>query len=591
MPINIVREDEELRESLNITIIKRLLTYLRPYTGEVIKTLLLMAAVIVVELFNPQLMKLGIDKYIAEGDWKKLFVIGGIMVIVNVVAVVCSRLRMLIMGRVSNNIILTIRQQLYSHIQKLSFSFFDSRPTGKILSRIIGDVNSLNDVFANSVTSLIPELVKIIAVVVIMMLMNYRLGLVALITLPFMLVVFFFISTTSRKRWQINRKKSSNLNAFTHEDFSGIRVVQSFAAEQETSSTFLQLCNEWRDSFVRAVRINDFFWPTTEMSWGIGTILVFWFGSRMIETGNITPGLLVAFTSYVSMFWQPIMNISNFYNQLVTNMAGAERIFEILDIEPDIKDRPDAKPLPEIKGNVSFRNVTFGYDEGQEVLKDVSFDVPAGQTIALVGSTGAGKTTIVNLICRFYEVTSGEVLIDGHNVNDVTQESLRSQIGMMPQDTFLFSASIMENIRYGKLDATDEEVIEAAKAVSAHDFIMKLEKGYDTELKERGTGLSIGQRQLLAFARTMVSKPKILILDEATSSIDTHTEILVQKGIEALLKGRTSFVIAHRLSTISKADRIFVIDDGKIVEEGTSEELLAKKGLYYKLYMAQFKNI
>jgi len=589
MPINIVREDEELRESLNITLIRRLLTYLRPYTAEVIKTLLLMAAVIVVELFNPYMLKLGIDKYIAEGDWKNLFVLGGVMIVANIVAVVCSRLRMLIMGRVSNNIILTIRQQLYSHIQKLSFSFFDSRPTGKILSRIIGDVNSLNDVFANSVTSLVPELVKIVAVVVIMMVMNYRLGIVALITLPFMLVVFFFISTASRKRWQIHRKKSSNLNAFTHEDFSGIRVVQSFAAEQETSSTFLQLCNEWRDSFVRAVRINDFFWPTTEMSWGIGTILVFWFGSRMIETGNITPGLLVAFSGYVSMFWQPIMNISNFYNQLVTNMAGAERIFEILDIEPDIKDRPDAKPLPEIKGDVSFRNVTFGYDEGQEVLKDVTFDVPAWQTVALVGSTGAGKTTIVNLISRFYEVTSGEVLIDGHNVNDVTLESLRSQIGVMPQDTFLFSATIMENIRYGKLDATDEEVIEAAKAVSAHDFIMKLEKGYQTEVNERGTRLSAGQRQLIAFARALLANPRILILDEATASIDTHTERLVQQGIQKLLEGRTSFVIAHRLSTIRNADRIMVVEEGGIAESGTHEELIRLRGQYYNLYTSQFR--
>lgn len=589
MPINIVREDEELRESLNITLIRRLLTYLRPYTAEVIKTLLLMAAVIVVELFNPYMLKLGIDKYIAEGDWKNLFVLGGVMIVANIVAVVCSRLRMLIMGRVSNNIILTIRQQLYSHIQKLSFSFFDSRPTGKILSRIIGDVNSLNDVFANSVTSLVPELVKIVAVVVIMMVMNYRLGIVALITLPFMLVVFFFISTASRKRWQMHRKKSSNLNAFTHEDFSGIRVVQSFAAEQETSSTFLQLCNEWRDSFVRAVRINDFFWPTTEMSWGIGTILVFWFGSRMIETGNITPGLLVAFSGYVSMFWQPIMNISNFYNQLVTNMAGAERIFEILDIEPDIKARPDAKPLPEIKGDVSFRNVTFGYDEGQEVLKDVTFDVPAWQTVALVGSTGAGKTTIVNLISRFYEVTSGEVLIDGHNVNDVTLESLRSQIGVMPQDTFLFSATIMENIRYGKLDATDEEVIEAAKAVSAHDFIMKLEKGYQTEVNERGTRLSAGQRQLIAFARVLLANPRILILDEATASIDTHTERLVQQGIQKLLEGRTSFVIAHRLSTIRNADRIMVVEEGGIAESGTHEELIRLRGQYYNLYTSQFR--
>lgn len=589
MPINNFREDEELIESLNITIIRRLLTYLKPYIGPVIKTLVLMAAVIAVELFNPYLMKLGIDKFIAEGDWKNLFLLGGAMIIVNIVAVVCSRLRTLIMGRVSNNIILTIRQQLYSHIQKLSFSFFDSRPTGKILSRIIGDVNSLNDVFANSVTSLIPELVKIVSVVIIMMLMNYRLGLVALATLPFMLAAFFFISTRSRKRWQVHRKKSSNLNAFTHEDISGIRVVQSFAAEHETSKTFLQLCHEWRDSFISAVRINDCFWPTVEMSWGVGTILVFWFGASMIETGNITPGLLVAFTSYVSMFWQPIMNISNFYNQLVTNMSGAERIFEILDIEPDIKDRPDTKPLPEIKGSVSFRNVTFGYDEGQEVLKNVSFDVSPGQTIALVGSTGAGKTTIVNLISRFYEVTSGEVLIDGYNVNDVTLESLRSQIGVMPQDTFLFSATIMENIRYGKLDATDEEVIEAAKAVSAHEFIMKLEKGYQTEVNERGTRLSAGQRQLIAFARALLANPRILILDEATASIDTHTERLVQQGIRRLLEGRTSFVIAHRLSTIRNADRIMVVEEGGIAESGTHEELIRLKGQYYNLYTSQFR--
>ena len=589
MPINIVREDEELKQSLNITIIKRLLSYLKPYMWPVIQTLLLIAAVIVVELYNPYLLKLGIDKYIAEGDWKNLFLLGGIMIIANAVAVVCSRLRMLIMGRVSNSILLTIRQQLYSHIQKLSFSFFDSRPTGKILARIIGDVNSLNDVFSNSVTSLVPEIMKIAAVVVIMMVMNYRLGLMALATLPFMLVGFFFISTVSRKRWQIHRKKSSNLNAFTHEDFSGIRVVQSFAAEQETSETFLQLCKEWRDAFVSAVRINDFFWPTVEMSWGVGTILVFWFGAGMIEAGNITPGLLVAFTGYVSMFWQPIMNISNFYNQLVTNMSGAERIFEIIDIEPDIKDRPGVIPMLEIKGDVSFRNVTFGYDEGQEVLKDVSFDVPAGQTIALVGSTGAGKTTIVNLISRFYEVTSGEVLIDWFNVNNVTLESLRSQIGVMPQDTFLFSATIKENIRYGKLDATDEEVIEAAKAVSAHEFIMKFEKGYDTEVNERGTRLSAGQRQLIAFARALLADPRILILDEATASVDTHTERLVQQGIRKLLEGRTSFVIAHRLSTIRNADRIMVVEEGGIVESGTHEELMRLKGQYYNLYTSQFR--
>ena len=589
MPINTFREDENLRESLNLELIKRLAKYLKPYGRPIAATLGLMAVVIAVELLNPYFLKMSIDKYIKIGDWKGLMLIGGVMLLANGAATVCSRLRISIMGRVSNSIIFTIRQQLYSHIQTLSFTFFDNRPIGKILVRIIGDVNSLNDVFANSVTSLIPELVKITLVAVIMMTMNYRLGLYALAALPFTAVVMFLITTVSRKRWQVFRKKNSNLNAFTHEDFSGIRVVQSFAAENETSGIFLKLLEEWRTAFKRAVRINDWFWPTVDLSWGVGTILVFWFGSSLIGTGSITPGLLVAFSGYVSMFWQPIMNISNFYNQLVTNMSGAERIFEILDIEPDIKDKPGAAEMPEIKGNVSFRSVCFGYDEGQEVLRDVSFDVEAGKTVALVGSTGAGKTTVANLISRFYEVTSGEVLIDGINVNDVTLESLRSQVGMMPQDTFLFSTTIKENIRYGKLDATDDEIIAAAKAVSAHDFIMKFEKGYDTDVNERGARLSAGQRQLIAFARTLLANPRILILDEATASIDTHTERLVQQGIRNLLKGRTSFVIAHRLSTIRNADRIMVIEDGVIAESGTHEELIRLKGHYYNFYTSQFK--
>lgn len=589
MPINNFKDDEKLEQSLNITIIKRLLSYLKPFGGEVVKTLTLMVVVIAIELLNPYFLKIGIDKYIKAGDWRNLMLLGGVMILLNVLATLCARSRIIIMGMVSNKILLTIRQQLYTHIQKLSFSFFDNRPTGKILARIIGDVNSLNDLFSNSVTSLIPELVKIASAVVIMMAMNYRLGLVALATLPVMVVVMFLISIVSRKRWQAYRKKASNLNAFTHEDFSGIRVVQSFAAEGETSGIFLKLCNDWRVAFIKAVRMNDWFWPTVEMSWGVGTILVFWLGASLIATDSITPGLLVAFSSYVSLFWQPIMNISNFYNQLVTNMSGAERIFEILDIDPDIKDRPGAKAMPKIKGDVSFRNVAFGYDDGQEVLKDVSFDVAAGQTIALVGSTGAGKTTVVNLISRFYEVDSGEVLIDGINLNGVLLESLRGQIGLMPQDTFLFSATIKENIRYGKLDATDDEIIAAAKAVSAHDFIMKFEKGYDTDVNERGTRLSAGQRQLIAFARTLLANPHILILDEATASIDTHTERLVQQGIKKLLKGRTSFVIAHRLSTIRNADRIMVVEDGGIVETGTHEELIDLRGQYYNLYTSQFK--
>jgi ATP-binding cassette subfamily B protein len=424
-----------------------------------------------------------------------------------------------------------------------------------------------------------------------MLIKNWRLALASLISLPLMIFGLWYIQTRSHVRWQLFRKKNSNLNAFIHEDLSGMRIIQSYTAEEETSENFDTLLKEHREAFVSAVKLNDAFGSVIDLSWGIGMISMYFVAVKLlgIRVGNV--GTLIAFAYYISMFWHPIMNLSNFYNQLITNISGAERIFDILDTQPEIADNETVKELPAIKGEVCFDHVSFAYDKDTQVLNDVSFRVKSGESIALVGPTGAGKTTIVNLISRFYDVQEGNVYIDGHSVKEVSIESLRMQMGIMTQENFLFSGTVKDNIRYGKLDATDEEIIAAAKAVNAHDFIMKLEKGYDTELQERGNGLSIGQRQLLAFARTMVSMPKILILDEATSSIDTHTELLVQQGIEALLRGRTSFVIAHRLSTIRRADRIFVIDDGKILEEGSSDELIAKKGLYYNLYMAQFKNL
>lgn len=381
------------------------------------------------------------------------------------------------------------------------------------------------------------------------------------------------------------------MNAFIHEDVSGMRIIQSFRAEKETEETFEELLKEHRDSFMHAITFADAFGPIVDLCWGLGTLSLYYVGVKLIGSDSVPVGTLLAFATYISMFWNPLLNLSNFYNQLITNIAGAERIFEILDTKPEINDANDVTPLPPIQGEVKFNQVSFSYDEDTKVLENVTFHVKPGETIALVGPTGAGKTTIVNLISRFYDIQKGSIQIDGYDVKKVSIESLRQQMGIMTQDNFLFSGTIKENIQYGNLDATDEEIIEAAKAVNAHEFIMKMEKGYDTELKERGAGLSIGQKQLLAFARTMVSKPRILILDEATSSIDTHTELLVQEGIDALLKGRTSFVIAHRLSTIQKADRIFYIDQGGILEEGSAKELLEKKGAYYDLYMAQFKNI
>ena len=494
------------------------------------------------------------------------------------------------MAKVSNDVLVKIRKELYEHIQTLGFQFFDSRPTGKILARLMGDVNSLKDVLANSVTTFIPDAVTLIAVVIIMIAKNGKLGLASMSAMPLMAIGVWYVQSKSHKRWQIFRKKNSNLNAFLHEDVAGIRVIQSFHAEEETEDTFDDLLKQHYDSFDMAVRYADAFGPVVDICWGIAGMMMYWVGVTLIGKGEVQVGALISFGSYIAMFWQPLMNLSNFYNQLITNITGAERIFEILDTEAEITDAEDATELPKIRGEVTFSHVSFHYDDDPDVLSDVSFTVKPGETIALVGPTGAGKSTIVNLLSRFYDVQKGEIRIDGYDIKKVSVASLREQMGVMTQDNFLFSGTVRDNIRYGKLDATDEEIEAAAKAVNAHDFIMKMENGYDTKIKERGAGLSIGQRQLLAFARTMVSAPRILILDEATSSIDTHTELLVQQGIETLLAGRTSFVVAHRLSTIQKADRIFVVDKGGILESGSPAELMAKKGEYYKLYMAQFDN-
>lgn len=591
MSVNAVKDDEFLSSAGKKNTLIRLFKYLLAYKLPIIAVILIMIVTVAISIINPLLIENAIDVHITNKDFKGLLMLGGFAVAINVLYVVLVKLRMYLMAKISNQVLLTIRQELYSHIQKLSFSFFDSRPTGKILARIIGDVNSLKDVLSNSVTTLIPDFITICAVVTIMVAKNWRLALASLISLPLMIFGLWYIQTRSHVRWQLYRKKNSNLNAFIHEDLSGMRIIQSYTAERETGENFDLMLKEHRNAFVDAVKLNDAFGSVIDLSWGIGTISMYFAAVKFlgIRVGNV--GTLMAFSYYISMFWHPIMNLSNFYNQLITNISGAERIFDILDTKPEITDQAIVSELPEIKGDVCFDHVSFAYDKDTLVLNDVSFHVKPGESIALVGPTGAGKTTIVNLISRFYDVQEGDILIDGHSVRDVSIESLRKQMGIMTQENFLFSGTIKDNIRYGKLDATDEEVIAAAKAVNAHDFIMKLENGYDTELKERGAGLSIGQRQLLAFARTMVSMPKILILDEATSSIDTHTELLVQQGIEALLRGRTSFIIAHRLSTIHKADRIFVIDDGRILEEGSADELIAKKGLYYDLYMAQFKDL
>lgn len=590
MARNATKQDEQIVVKTKRETLFRLFRYLLGYKKTIVVVLLLMAASTTIILLNPIILERAIDVHIKNGDKEGLILLGIKGVCLNVLLIVLIKVRMYLMAKVSNDVLVKIRRELYEHIQTLGFQFFDSRPTGKILARLMGDVNSLKDVLANSVTTFIPEAVTLCAVVVIMIAKNGKLGLASMSAMPLMAIGVWFVQSKSHKRWQIFRKKNSNLNAFLHEDVAGIRVIQSFHAEEETEETFDDLLKQHYDSFDHAVRYADAFGPVVDICWGIAGMMMYWVGVALIGKGEVQVGALISFGSYIAMFWQPLMNLSNFYNQLVTNITGAERIFEILDTDAEITDAADAVELPRIKGEVTFSHVSFHYDDDPDVLSDVSFTVKPGETIALVGPTGAGKSTIVNLLSRFYDVQKGEVLIDGYNIKDVSIASLREQMGVMTQENFLFSGTIRDNIRYGKLDATDEEIEAAAKAVNVHEFIMKMEEGYDTKIKERGAGLSIGQRQLLAFARTMVSEPRILILDEATSSIDTHTELLVQQGIETMLKNRTSFVVAHRLSTIQKADRIFVVDKGGIIEQGSPAELMAKKGEYYKLYMAQFEN-
>ncbi len=587
MSVNSIKEDEWQSDVKKSVTIKRLLSYLLSYKKEIIAVMFIMAYCVGVSLINPLFIESAIDDYIMPKDFAGLARLIAIALVINIVWILLVKLRMHIMAKVTNNAIKTIRDELFEHLQLLDFKFFDSRPTGKILSRVISDVNSLKNVLENLVLTLLPDGILLIAIVVIMVLKDWRLALPAMAGFPLLLVSLFALESYCHKNWKIVRKKSSNVSAFVHEDIAGIRIVKSYSAEDETLETFDELIDEHKKSFIKAVKINDLYSPFIEISWAISSFAMYFVGIKVVGIENLSIGTLIAFGTYIGLFWQPIGNLGNFYNQLITNIAAAERVFEVMDTDPEIGDALNVTKMPDIEGAVSFKDVTFSYEDGVDVLKNVSFDIKPGEMIALVGPTGAGKTTIVNLISRFYDAASGEVLIDGQDVKSVTIESLRNQMGIMTQDNFLFSGTIRENIRYGKLDATDEEIENAAKIVNAHDFIMKLEKGYDTELAERGSGLSVGQRQLIAFARTILSDPKILILDEATSSIDTKNELMVQEGIAAILKGRTSFVIAHRLSTIRKASRIFVVDDKHIVEEGNHEELMAKKGIYYSLSTAQ----
>lgn len=581
--------DEDLDEKFDFKQFKRLLSYLKPFRFKVASTVVLMLAASAVALLGPTLVQVAIDRRIPDRDIKGLAVLAGIYLLTLVFNTVCMKYRIRTMTHIGQNVLYNIRKDLFEHLQKLPFTYYDSRPHGKILVRVVNYVNSLSDLLSNGIINLITDLFTLVAILFYMFSMNVRLTLICMIGLPFLIGAVMLIKNMQRKAWQKVSRKQANMNAYIHESISGVKVTQSFAREEETLRIFREQSEDYKTSWMAAVKAQFLLWPIIDIISVTGVSMVFLVGVSALNEGTVTLGIMVAFMSYIWRFWEPVSNIGNFYNAIITAVAYLERIFETIDEKPLVANLPGAVEMPPIEGAVEFGDVVFCYEAGARILDNVSFKVKPGETVALVGPTGAGKTTIVNLISRFYDIESGAVKIDGKDVRSVTLESLRRQMGIMLQDTFIFSGTIMDNIKYSRLDATDEEAVAAAKAVRAHDFIIGLKDGYNTEVNERGSRLSVGQRQLLSFARALLADPRILILDEATSSIDTKTELALQEGLDRLLKGRTSFIIAHRLSTIKNADRIMYIDNGTIVEQGSHDELIAARGAYEKLYTAQYR--
>ena len=585
--------DEVLEDKFDVNQLKRLLAYLIPYRKRFVSVGFMMLSASAFTMLIPQFFQKVMDVCIPNKDMKGIAFYSFLTLLAAFYSAFSLRYKIKYTNQIGQQIIHDMRYDIFEHLQELPFSYYDDRPHGKIQVRVVNYVNSISDLLSNGILNTITDLCNLVFIIVFMLILNVRLTLVCLCGLPILAIVIVVIKKKQRTAWQVQSNKQSNLNAYIAESINGIRVTQSFVREDVNSGIFNNLSGSYRKSWMRAVMFNFTMGPSIDIISIITTAAIYVLGVNWMINGEtgITVGVLVAFTAYIGRFWAPINTLAGFYNSLLTAISYLERIFETIDEPVVVKDREDAVEMPPIHGDVAFDHVTFSYEPGVPILKDVSFHANQGQSFAVVGPTGAGKTTLVNLLSRFYNVDSGRILIDGVDIAGVTIRSLRKQMGVMMQDSFIFSGTIMDNIRYGNFSATDEEVIRAAKTVCAHDFIMEMENGYQTQVNERGSRLSAGQRQLISFARALLADPKILILDEATSSIDTETEIILQKGLNELLKGRTSFIIAHRLSTIKNSSCIMYVDKGTILEKGTHDELMAQKGEYYKLYISQYASL
>lgn len=579
--------DEVLETPFDFAHLKRSFVYIKKYKGKMITALMLSVFAAISGLLGPLITQYALDNTIPQKNMGQLVLLTLAFVGTIAVSITFSTIRSRIMTVVGQDIIFDIRTDLFKHLQELPFEYYDNRPHGKILIRVVNYVNSVSDMLSNGIINVILECLNMLFIMIFMFFVNVKLSLVVLSGLPIFAVIMMMIKKRQRKAWQDVSNKSSNLNAYLQENITGARVTQIFTREEENAQIFDRLSEKYRKSWINAVKYSNLVWPATDNVSTLVRAAIFVVGLLVLTPAAVSLGTIVAMTSYASSFWQPIMNLSNIFNNFINNIAYLERIFETLDEPATIADKPNAQDIGDITGEVKFDDVTFSYEQGKTVLEHISFDVKPGESVALVGPTGAGKSTVVSLLSRFYDLDSGKITIDGKDISQATLHSLRSQMGIMLQDSFIFNGTIYDNIRYGRLDATEEEIREAAKIVCADEFINEMKDGYMTEVNERGSKLSGGQKQLISFARTLLSDPKILVLDEATSSIDARTEKLLQQGLQRLLVGRTSFIIAHRLSTIKNCDKIMYIDNKGIAECGTHDQLIAKKGEYYKLYTAQ----
>ncbi len=589
------KTDQTIEKPFNWKQMARLLTYVKPYTTNYLPGAALMMLIsTAVRLIVPILIgKVAIDIAIKNEDPTLLTYLVLIVAGLYLLSYIANTFRIKWVNLLGQNVIFDLRQHLFSHVQKLSHRFFDGRSAGSILVRILNDINSLQELFTNGIINALMDVLTLTAIIVILLVLSPKLALAVMVIIPIMFYISTRLRRSIRRAWQNVRLQQSRLNSHLNEGIQGMRITQSFTQEKENAEYFAGVNHDNFNSWRVATKKSAMFSPFVEMSNAIGTVILIAYGAYLIilgvDNGGIEIGTFVSFSFYLGMFWEPISRLGQMYNQLLQAMAASERIFEYLDERPNVEEKQNAHVFNEMKGEIEFKNVQFAYEADRIALHNINLHIKPGQTVALVGHTGSGKTTIANLVSRFYDPIKGSVMIDGHDLRDVELTSLRQRISVVLQDTFIFSGTIMENIRFGRPDASDEEVIEAAKVVGADDFIQKLPNGYQTEVEERGNILSAGERQLLSFARALLADPSILILDEATASIDTETEVKIQAALNRLLKGRTAIVIAHRLSTIREADNIYVLEQGRILESGNHEELMQKRGEYYGLIKSQFE--